>query len=93
MMSKKDAPQLELIEKQFTDLKKAIADLAEAKRVSHDKLCASEFIGTVHELPISLSDVAQYPPLSQNFFRRHKRLLLSGIVGIVFGFVLSILLT
>ena len=73
----------ELSDDQVADLKKAIADLAENKRVSPEKLSASEFIGTGHDPAASRNDANNSPPLFQHFLWWNKWPLASGIVGIV----------
>jgi ABC-type sugar transport system permease subunit len=93
MTLEKDDRHIELTDEQIADLKKAIADLAEDKRVSPDKLNASEFIGTDNDPSASRNDADNTPPLFQHFLWRNKWPVASGIVGIVLGFLLSVLLT
>jgi hypothetical protein len=90
MTSKNDDHHSELSDKQIAALKKAIADLAESKRVAPDS-ATNEPIGTDLELLISLSDTDKSPPLSQHFLWRYKSPLVYGTIGIVIGFILSIL--
>jgi hypothetical protein len=85
MTLEKDDPKIELTDDQIADLKKAIADLAEDKRVSPDKLSASEFVGTDHDPSASGNDADNTPPLFQHFLWRNKWPVASGIVGIVLG--------
>jgi hypothetical protein len=84
MKVQKDAPKLDLTDDQLTELKKAIADLAEAKRVSLDMLGADEFIGAELQPTIDNS-----PLPSQHFLWRNKWPLASGVVGIILGFLLA----
>ena len=81
------SPHSEPTEDQIADLKQAIADLAEAKRVSPDTLSASEFIGA----ELQQTGVGDPSPLSQHFLWRNRWPLAGGIVGIVLGFVLATL--
>jgi hypothetical protein len=76
-----------LTDDQLADLKQAIADLAEAERVSLNKVSASEFISAELQQTV----VCNRPPLSQHFLWRYKWPLASGIVGVVLGFVLATL--
>jgi len=76
-----------LTDDQLADLKQAIANLAENKRVSPDKLGAVEFASA----ELQQTAVGDPPPLSQHFLWRNRWPLVSGIIGIVIGFVLSIL--
>jgi hypothetical protein len=87
MLSKKDAPQRELSADQIAELKQAIADLAEAKRVSPEMLSASQFINA----ELQQTGVGNPPPLSQHFLWRYRWPLASGIIGIVIGFTVAIL--
>jgi len=64
MTLEKDDPQIELTDDQIAGLKKAIADLAEGKRVQPD-IAGSENSGTDSELLLHRSDADAIPPLSQ----------------------------
>jgi hypothetical protein len=85
MLSKTDAPQRELSADQLADIKQAIADLAEAKRVSPDTLSASEF----NSAELQQSSISNPPPLFKHFLWRYKWPLVSGVIGLVIGFVVS----
>jgi hypothetical protein len=86
----KSDPRIELTDDRIADLKKAIADLAKAKRVSSDKLIAAEPVAD-HELS-PLENEADDPLPSLGILLRHKWFLAIGVFGVGVGFSLSVIL-
>jgi hypothetical protein len=93
MTSKQDDQRIAPSDDQIADLKKAIADLAEGKRVPLDIDAMASGTHDYELSAASLQNAVDTPLPSQRILSRYKWVLVAGAFGMVVGFLSSALVS